>query len=104
MPAWVGVRVPFPFGGAAARVVFYERANPDNYVSSYLDVNDELGCMDCKPYFEIYPDESGDTFRFWATEQEKMYPVIVKALAERRRANRRAKPLPPSMGTESGGR
>lgn len=90
LPRWVGVKVIWPFGGAAARAVFFDRAMPTISVSTYLDVNDELGCMDCRPHFEIYPNTDGDTTRFWFEEEAEMYPAIIRSLQKQRRAARKA--------------
>lgn len=88
MPKWIRMQVYWPFAGAYARVQFYEAENKKNYVSVYLDVTDELGYMQ-QPYFEIYPNAEGDCSRFLMDAQQEMYPMIIKALAKRRRANKR---------------
>jgi hypothetical protein len=84
LPAWVGVKVIFPFHGAVARVMFYDKLNNSNAVSSYLDAFNSLGHMKY-PYFEIYPDKQGDVSRFYSTDQEEMYPEIIKSLKKQRR-------------------
>ena len=90
LPSWVGVKVIFPFLGAAARVMFYDKLNEYVVVSTYLDVDNNLGHMKY-PYFEIYPDKEGDVDRFYYTDQGKMYPEILKSLKKQRRDRNRKK-------------
>ena len=89
LPLWVGVKVIYPFHGAAARVMFYDVRDERIVVSTYLDVEDNLGVME-HPYFEIYPDVSGDTDRFYHTAQDDMYPEIIKSLKRQRRDRKKA--------------
>jgi hypothetical protein len=89
LPSWVGVKVIYPFHGAAARVMFYDVRNENIVVSTYLDVEDNLGVME-HPYFEIYPDASGDTDRFYHFNQEQMYPEVIKSLKRQRRDRKKA--------------
>ena len=64
LPRWIQVKVIYPFGGAAARVVFIDKENSKNIISTYLDVNNALGYMSA-PYFEIHPSRTdNDTERF----------------------------------------
>jgi len=51
-------------------------------VSVYLDGYDQLGCMDKKPYWEIYPGsgESGDSDRFWMAETTELIAEIQKSI------------------------
>ena len=84
LPAWVGITVIYPFHGAAARAKFYDRNDPRNEVSTYLDVEGNLGVME-HPYFEIYPAKDGDTDRFYYSYQEQMYPEILKSLKRQRK-------------------
>lgn len=79
LPWWVEVKVIFPFGGAAARVVFKDVKGPGS-VSTYLDVDDQLGFMEGRPYFEIYPNKRGECERFSAGDQEAMYAAVVDSL------------------------
>jgi hypothetical protein len=88
LPAWVGARVLWPFGGAAARVAFFVRETPEIGVSTYLDVVDALGVMG-KPYFEIYPAEDGDTARFLPEEEAEMYAAVVRSLRKMRAKHKR---------------
>lgn len=83
-PDWVIVRVIYPFGRCAARVTFTDKENELNRVSTYLDVADQLGCMD-RPYFEIYPAIGGDTERFWPNQQDLMYLAVIASLEDQRR-------------------
>jgi len=89
LPSWVGVEVYYPFFGAVARVRFYDKTNNVISVSTYLDAEDNLGVME-HPYFEIYPDASGDTDRFYHFNQEQMYPEIIKSLKQQRRDRKKA--------------
>lgn len=77
LPEWK-IKVIPPFGGAIARfIVVSEFGN----ISVYLDAYDELGCMDHKPYWEIYPGADGqDPDRFWMNETEELIAGIKKAL------------------------
>ena len=77
-PTWK-IKVIPPFGGALARfIVVTEFGN----VSVYLDAYDQLGCMDNKPYWEIYPgsDEDGNPDRYQMNETKELINGIAKAI------------------------
>ena len=92
MPPWVGIRVTYPFLGATARVFFYDRIDPKNQVSTYLDANNALGYMEV-PYFEIYPTKDGDTERFLTDkeDQKEMYKAILESLRQQRKDRKKSK-------------
>lgn len=83
MPKWVRVVVYYPFLGLYARVRFEVRGDPSLYVSTYLDVNDTAGIME-GPYFEAYPIKN-NAERWYYTDQQEMYPVILKELRKIRK-------------------
>ena len=60
-PQQYAVRVIPPFGGAIIRFCV---KSGNGSISVYLDAYDQLGCMNNKPYWEIYPAASGDPERF----------------------------------------
>lgn len=84
IPEWVKIEVIYPFGGAAARVVFTDKTDEKNSVSTYLDVADRLGYMGMRPYFEIHPDMDGDCTRFYISEQDEMYAAVIAVLEKNR--------------------
>ena len=90
MPKWVGIEVIYPFLGAAARVLFYDRSNNAVVVYTYLDIDNNLGFMD-GPYFEIYPSKNDDAPRFCLEDQGLMYPAILASLKKQRAEKRKAK-------------
>lgn len=58
---WEVKAIP-PFGGAIIRyIIKHENPNSER-ISIYLDCYGELGIVD-EPYWEIYPDIDGDTYR-----------------------------------------
>ena len=68
-----------PFGGAIIR---FRVVTEFGSVSIYLDAYDQLGCMDNKPYWEIYPgsDEDGNPERFWLYETKELLEGIQKSI------------------------
>lgn len=59
---WEVKAIP-PFAGAIIRyIIKHENCTGDDSVSIYLDCYGELGCVD-EPYWELYPDVDGDTYR-----------------------------------------
>ena len=90
MPKWVGIRVIYPFLGAAARVIFYDTADDTVKVSTYLDIDNTLGYMS-GPYIEIYPAKNDDAARFCLEDQGLMYPAILASLKKQRAEKRKAK-------------
>jgi hypothetical protein len=75
---WKIKMVP-PFGGALARFCVVTEFGK---VSVYLDAYDQLGCMDNKPYWEIYPgsNEYGDPDRFQMNETTELIDGIKKSI------------------------
>jgi len=71
------VRIIPPWAGAMARFVV---SKGDKKVSVYFDTDDRLGCMDKKPYYEIYPAADGETARFYPDEADEMMLAIRKSL------------------------
>ncbi len=82
-PADWAVRIIYPYGGATARFVVKLAADTSEHprtVSVYLDCHSELGCME-EAYWEIYPNEHGDTERFiMDSEESEMIAVIHASL------------------------
>lgn len=85
LPDWICAKVIYPYGMAVARVVFYERSNTNNWVSTYLDAIDQLGYVGA-PYFELYPNEDGDTERFRMHEEPDLYRRVIEILSRKRSA------------------
>jgi len=75
-PDWKITLVP-PFGGAAVR--FLVHGKNDRWISVYLDLNNQLGCVD-EPYWEIYPNKEGDNERFLLNETCQLLASIQLAL------------------------
>jgi hypothetical protein len=67
-----------PLNSAVVRFLVTDR-NEKHSVSVYLDCYDELGIMG-KPYWEIYPNEEGDTTRFWLDETKDLVEEIDKTI------------------------
>jgi hypothetical protein len=82
--------VIYPFGMVVARVVFFERANPQNKVSTYLDAFGSLGAVR-KPYFELYPNLEGDTTRYMLDAEAQMYSDVLAILETRRTSSTQTK-------------
>ena len=61
-PPEVKVKFDTPWGGAAARFRMYSK-DESSWVSFYLDTQDVLGSHGGQPYWEMYPNEDGDTSR-----------------------------------------
>lgn len=79
-PANWHVQVIPPFCGAMARFrVKTATMTEDSHVSVYLDCYEQLGCFD-EPYWEIYPDEFGETARFAMNDVDGLLTAIGKAL------------------------
>jgi len=72
-PEWK-IRIWPPMYGALIRFQVNAR------ISVYLDVEDNLGCVG-KPYWEIYPNDDGDTSRFLMEETDELLAGIASALA-----------------------
>jgi hypothetical protein len=72
------VKVIPPFAGAVVR--FFVRKGAKE-VSVYLDCYDNLGYMDKKPHWEIYPDKDDENSRFYMNETEELLSAIREALS-----------------------
>lgn len=80
-PGWI-IKVIPPFAGAAARFhVQHRKAS----VSVYLDTTDSLGFVG-QPYWEIYPDASGDTDRYMLADAEGLMKALKASVAKQNRA------------------
>jgi len=75
-PEWK-IRIIPPFLGALIRFVVVTEFGE---ISVYLDAYDNLGCMGMKPYWEIYPGETGDPVRFMMNETVELIEGIKKAI------------------------
>lgn len=84
MPDDIEVHVIYPSCRAHARVVFYEKGNKKNRISTYLDTIDALGIMG-RPYFELYPNHDNDCTRYYIDEQEQMYKDVIELIQSRRK-------------------
>lgn len=71
------VRIVPPYAGALIR--FW--AGPNGEVSVYLDAFEKLGHMG-EPYWELYPNEEGDTERFLLSETSALIARIEALLKE----------------------
>lgn len=78
-PSTFLVQVIPPFGGAMIRFNIKDVDNPKANVSVYLDVFNQLGTMS-GPYWEIYPDVNGDTFRYMMDDTKELINGIVDSL------------------------
>ena len=76
-PFWE-VRVVPPFGGAVIRFYVKNMFN-GRFVSVYLDCYAHLGAVD-EPYWEIYPDKTGDASRFALHDTENLLKEIRASL------------------------
>lgn len=86
MPDYIETHVIYPSNRAAARVLFYEKGNKKNRISTYLDTINALGCMG-RPYFELYPNDDNDCTRYYVDKQEQMYKDVIRLIDSRRKNN-----------------
>lgn len=70
------VKVVPPYSGAVVR---FHVQKGSAHVSVYLDCYDALGYVE-QPYWEIYPDIDGDTYRCLMHETEKLLSHIELSL------------------------
>lgn len=79
-PDWIEIQVIYPFCGAAARFRARNKNDHNKYVSVYLDIHQLLGFYDNRPYWEVYPDSDGDTFRCGKDETKILIDKICELL------------------------
>lgn len=76
-PKWE-IQITPPFAGAVVRFrVKYKNAD----VSIYLDCYDALGYVG-EPYWEVYPDTTGDCFRCLMNETDLLLKAIQESIDE----------------------
>lgn len=71
-----------PFAGAVVRFFVYDRLNPEEQISVYLDCYDMLGIYGA-PYWEAYPVD-GDTFRVPMAEVKELVKALFLEFRKRR--------------------
>jgi hypothetical protein len=69
-PQGYEVKIIPPFAGAVARF-YVGKPGTAKWVSVYLDWFDRLGCVG-QPYWELYPNQEGDTERFLLQETAEL--------------------------------
>lgn len=82
-PNW-SVKIIPPFRGAVVR--FFIDDDSGAHASVYLDTASILGCSD-EIYWEIYPDEFGETARFRMEDGDGLMNAIYASMASQRKAN-----------------
>jgi len=75
------VKIIPPFGGAMGRFRVYN-SDESLSVSVYMDCYDCLGCMDGRPYWEMYPNKEDDCSRFFMGEESEMIQEIKRTFGE----------------------
>ncbi len=79
VPEGYFIKIAMPYGGVAARFLMGKVSDVGRVCSVYFDPFNRLGSFD-NPYWEIYPNENGDTERFSVGQEVEMMECIVAAL------------------------
>lgn len=83
-PSELKIKIIPPFAGAVVRFHAALKDKPDHFVSIYLDCYDILGWVG-QPYWELYPDSDGDTFRCAMKDTDELLQAIDRALKNRKK-------------------
>ena len=80
-PSSLDVKAVPPLNGATIRYRVKPHGIDEStaYVSIYLDCYDSLGSVG-SPYWEIYPNEGGNTERFYMHEHKEMIKAVEKSI------------------------
>jgi hypothetical protein len=70
------IKITPPTGGALIRFRVSLPSDPENDISVYLDAEGRLGGSENHPYWELYPDIDGDTYRCGMNETKELLDRI----------------------------
>ncbi len=77
---WLVRAIP-AFHTGIIRYNIKHKKKPNAHVSIYFDAYDRAGCMDMKPYWEVYP-HNDDVFRCYMHETDKLIEAIKQSFKE----------------------